>query len=85
MFLCKWRARKQISLHRDNKVVLYCTVLYQGKNVEWGTDFPSEHCKKNETKMIASVLNQEVDTQKVKKYNMKTAAKERKNTADLIR
>ena len=25
MFLCKWRARKQISLHRDNKVVLYCT------------------------------------------------------------
>ena len=35
--------------------------------------------------MIASVLNQEVDTQKVKKYNMKTAAKERKNTADLIR
>ena len=26
MFLCKWRARKQISLHRDNKVVLYCTV-----------------------------------------------------------
>ena len=23
MFLCKWRARKQISLHRDNKVVLY--------------------------------------------------------------
>ena len=24
MFLCKWRARKQISLHRDNKVVLYC-------------------------------------------------------------
>ena len=28
MFLCKWRARKQISLHRDNKVVLYCIVLY---------------------------------------------------------
>ena len=27
MFLCKWRARKQISLHRDNKVVLYCIVL----------------------------------------------------------
>ena len=26
MFLCKWRARKQISLHRDNKVVLYCIV-----------------------------------------------------------
>ena len=25
-FLCKWRARKQISLHRDNKVVLYCIV-----------------------------------------------------------
>ena len=24
MFLCEWRARKQISLHRDNKVVLYC-------------------------------------------------------------
>ena len=24
MFLCKWRARNQISLHRDNKVVLYC-------------------------------------------------------------
>ena len=24
MFLCKWRARKQISLHGDNKVVLYC-------------------------------------------------------------
>ena len=24
MFLCKWRARKQIPLHRDNKVVLYC-------------------------------------------------------------
>ena len=27
MFLCKWRARKQISLHRDNKVVLYCIVF----------------------------------------------------------
>ena len=26
VFLCKWRARKQISLHRDNKVVLYCIV-----------------------------------------------------------
>ena len=28
VFLCKWRARKQISLHRDNKVVLYWTELY---------------------------------------------------------
>ena len=27
MFLCKWRARKQISLHRDNKIVLYCIVV----------------------------------------------------------
>ena len=26
MFLCKWRARKQMSLHRDNTVVLYCIV-----------------------------------------------------------
>ena len=24
MFLCKWWARKHISLHRDDKVVLYC-------------------------------------------------------------
>ena len=29
MFLCKWRARKQISLHRDNKVVLYCIVNWE--------------------------------------------------------
>ena len=28
MFLCKWRARKQISLHRDNKVVLCCYYYY---------------------------------------------------------
>ena len=28
MFLCKWRARKQISLHRDNKVVLYIVYIY---------------------------------------------------------
>ena len=28
MFLCKWRARKQISLHRDNIVALYCIVLF---------------------------------------------------------
>ena len=28
MFLCKWRARKQISLRRDNKVVLYYTSPY---------------------------------------------------------
>ena len=26
MFLCKWWARKEISLHRDNEVVLYCIV-----------------------------------------------------------
>ena len=26
--LCKWWARRQISLHRDNKVVLYCIALY---------------------------------------------------------
>ena len=26
--LCKWWARRQISLHRDNKLVLYCIALY---------------------------------------------------------
>ena len=31
MFLCKWRARKQISLHRDNKVVLYYLWSYPEK------------------------------------------------------
>ena len=30
MFLCKWRARKQISLHRDNKVVLYLQSINKG-------------------------------------------------------
>ena len=29
MFLCKWWARKQISIHRDNKVVLYCITSIQ--------------------------------------------------------
>ena len=32
MFLCKWWARKQISLHRDNKVVLYCIILSLSKH-----------------------------------------------------
>ena len=31
MFLCKLRARKQISLHRDNKVVLSTKTIQQGK------------------------------------------------------
>ena len=31
-FLCKWRARKQISLQRDNKVVLYCIEKEAEKN-----------------------------------------------------
>ena len=34
MFLCKWRARKQTSLHRDIKVVLYCIVLYIRRSSE---------------------------------------------------
>ena len=36
MFLCKWRARKLISLHRDNKVVLYC--------ISWCWLFQNEFC-----------------------------------------
>ena len=38
--LCKWRARRQISLHRDNKVVLYCTVLYCSQNNKESPDTP---------------------------------------------
>ena len=33
MFLCKWRARKQISLHRGIK--LYCIVLYCISPTRW--------------------------------------------------
>ena len=38
MFLCKWRAKKQISLHRDNKFVLYCIVNWCGvfaQPIQW--------------------------------------------------
>jgi len=54
MILCKWRARKQISLLRDNKIVLYCMKNEAKKKEEKKEEVYKYLCRKEITSSPAS-------------------------------